>query len=150
MNFRSLIKKVSVASGLAYAGAIPFILAAFLMYWDLERIPVIGDVQKVIDVYGLIIVVFIAGSFWGIASPLTDKTRVYLMLISNIFTLIAFISYLWMNSIPFQLVLVVLFILLFLVDCWIYFIGLSSRNYVFLRMSVSTIVVTSLLVVFSS
>ena len=63
MFLLSAIKRFSIASVLTFAGSVPFVFAAIVMYWDLERLPLIGDVQKVIDVYGLVIVVFNAVSF---------------------------------------------------------------------------------------
>ena len=120
------------------------------MYWDLERLPIIGDVQKMIDVYGLIIVVFIAGSYWGLSLNLHDKIRTALMLISNCLTLIAFFTFFWLISIPFQLILILLFLVLLLIDYWLYFLNLNSKDYVILRLVVSIIVIPCLYVVYSS
>ncbi len=146
----SVIKKFSASSVLTFAGAVPFVLAAILMYLDLERLPLIGDVQKIIDVYGLVIVVFIAGSFWGISVNLAGKKRNALMIISNGLTLLAFFSYFWLKIIPFQLVLIFLLVVLLLVDYWLYFLEVNTKEYVTLRLVVSIIVVGSLSIVFSS
>ena len=146
----SAFKRFSTASVLTFAGAVPFVFAAILMYWDLERLPLIGDVQKVIDVYGLVIVVFIAGSFWGISVNLNGKKRNALMIISNCLTLLTFFSYFWLKIIPFQLVLIFLLVALLLVDYWLYFLEVNTKEYVTLRLLVSIIVVGSLFVVFSS
>ena len=146
----SAIKRFSAASVLTFAGAVPFVFAAILMYLDLERLPLIGDVQKVIDVYGLVIVVFIAGSFWGISVNLAGKKRNALMIISNALTLLAFFSYFWLKIIPFQLVLIFLLVALLLVDYWLYFLEVNAKEYVTLRLVVSIIVVGSLSIVFSS
>ena len=135
---------------MTFAGAVPFVFAAILMYWDLERLPLIGDVQKVIDVYGLVIVVFIAGSFWGISVNLTGKKRNALMMISNGLTLLTFFSYFWLKIIPFQLVLIFLLVALLLVDYWLYFLEVNTKEYFTLRLLISIIVVGSLFVVFSS
>ena len=146
----SAIKRFSIASILTLAGAVPFVFAAIFMYWDLERLPLIGDVQKVIDVYGLVIVVFIAGSFWGISVNLAGKKRNALMVISNALTLLAFFSYFWLKIIPFQLVLIFLLVALLFVDYWLYFLEVNTKEYVALRLVVSIIVVGSLSIVFSS
>ena len=144
------IKKLSTSAILTCAGSLPFVLAAIFMYWDLERLPLIGDVQKVIDIYGLVIVVFIAGSFWGISLNLVEKKRTALMLISNILTLFAFFSYVWLKIIPFQLILIILLLAMLLVEYWLYFLELNTKEYVILRLIVSIIVVGSLIIVFSS
>ena len=120
------------------------------MYWDLERLPLIGDVQKVTDVYGLVIVVFIAGSFWGFSVNLSEKKRSILLVISNGLTLLTFFSYFWLKNIPFQLVLIFLLVVLLLVDYWLYFLEVNTKEYVTLRLVVSIIVVGSLSIVFSS
>ena len=146
----SAIKRFSIASILTLAGAVPFVFAAIFMYWDLERLPLIGDVQKVIDVYGLVIVVFIAGSFWGISVNLSENKRTTLMILSNALTLIAFFSYFWLQIIPFQLVLIVLLVALLLVDYWLFFLEVNTKEYVTLRLVVSIIVIGSLFIVFSS
>ena len=150
MFLLSAIKRFSIASVLTFAGSVPFAFAAIVMYWDLERLPLIGDVQKVIDVYGLVIVVFIAGSFWGISVNLAGKKRNALMVISNAITLLAFFSYFWLKIIPFQLVLIFLLVALLVVDYWLYFLEVNTKEYVALRLVVSIIVVGSLSIVFSS
>ena len=150
MFLLSAIKRFSIASVLTFAGSVPFVFAAIVMYWDLERLPLIGDVQKVIDVYGLVIVVFIAGSFWGISVNLAGKKRNALMVISNGLTLLAFFSYFWLKIIPFQLVLIFLLVALLVVDYWLYFLEVNTKEYVALRLVVSIIVVGSLSIVFSS
>ena len=150
MFLLSAIKRFSIASVLTFAGSVPFVFAAIVMYWDLERLPLIGDVQKVIDVYGLVIVVFIAGSFWGISVNLAGKKRNALMVISNGLTLFAFFSYFWLKIIPFQLVLIFLLVALLVVDYWLYFLEVNTKEYVALRLVVSIIVVGSLSIVFSS
>ena len=150
MNDDKKKKKIKLTSTLTYAGAIPFVLAAFCMYWDFERLPIIGDVQKIIDLYGLVIVVFIAGSHWGVSVNLFEKQRIFLMIISNLFTLIALVSYIWLISIPFQLSLIIILLMLLVIDYWLYFKGINSQNYVLTRLIVSIIVIISLSFVYSS
>ena len=150
MFLLSAIKRFSIASVLTFAGSVPFVFAAIVMYWDLERLPLIGDVQKVIDVYGLVIGAFIAGAFWGISVNLAGKKRNALMVISNGRTLLALFSYFWLKIIPFQLVLIFLLVALLVVDYWLYFLEVNTKEYVALRLVVSIIVVGSLSIVFSS
>jgi len=150
MNDDAERNKIKLTSTLTYAGAIPFVLAAFCMYWDFERLPIIGDVQKIIDLYGLVIVVFIAGSHWGVSVNLFEKQRIFLMIISNLFTLIALVSYIWLISIPFQLSLIIILLMLLVIDYWLYFKGINSQNYVLTRLIVSIIVIISLSFVYSS
>ena len=143
-------RKIELASILTYAGAIPFILAAFCMYWDFEKLPIIGDVQKIIDLYSLVIVVFIAGSHWGLSFNLFEKQRRYLMIISNLLTLAVLASYIWLISIPFQLSVIAILLMLLLIDYWLYFKEINSQDYVLMRLIVSIIVIVSLSFVYSS
>ena len=143
-------RKIEFASILTYAGAIPFVLAALCMYWDLERLPFIGDVQKIIHLYGLVIVVFIAGSHWGLSVNLLDKQRMFLLSISNFLTLAIFVSYIWLNSMPFELSLIAILLMLLMVDYWLFFKKINSQEYVLMRLIVSIIVIISLSFVYSS
>ena len=70
-------KKLKLVSVLTYAGSLPFIIAAILMYWDLERFSLFGDVEKIINSYGLIIVVFIAGSIGACLSNYLETIRYF-------------------------------------------------------------------------
>jgi hypothetical protein len=143
-------RKIELASILTYAGTIPFILAAFCMYWDFEKLPIIGDVQKIIDLYSLVIVVFIAGSHWGLSFNLFEKQRRYLMIMSNLLTLTVLASYIWLISIPFQLSVIAILLMLLLIDYWLYFKEINSQDYVLMRLIVSIIVIVSLSFVYSS
>ncbi len=52
-------------SYLAGAGVIPFVLCAILLSSDVQQLPLLGSVPKIISVYGLVIVCFLAGAHWG-------------------------------------------------------------------------------------
>ena len=143
-------RKIELASILTYAGAIPFVLAALCMYWDFEKLPIIGDVQKIIHLYGLVIVVFIAGSHWGLSVNLLDKQRMFLLSISNFLTLAIFVSYIWLNSMPFELSLIAILLMLLMIDYWLFFKKVNSQDYVLMRLIVSIIVIISLSFVYSS
>ena len=143
-------RKIELTSILTYSGAIPFVLAALCMYWAFERLPFIGDVQKIIHLYGLVIVVFIAGSHWGLSVNLLDKQRVFLLSISNFLTLAIFVSYIWLNSMPFELSLIAILLMLLMIDYWLFFKKINSQDYVLMRLIVSIIVIISLSFVYSS
>ena len=72
---------------LGYLGLIPFILTiAFAAYIDeLLNIPAV----KVFIFYSAIILSFIAGTLWR---KLNDKTSIKLQILSNIFSLLAFLT----------------------------------------------------------
>ena len=143
-------KKLKLVSVLTYAGSLPFIIASILMYWDLERFSLFGDVEKIINLYGLIIVVFIAGSHWGLSFQLSRNHQIFLKILSNFLTLLIFTAYVWFTNIPFQIWLILTLFILLGLDYWLYFKGINSQEYVLMRLIVSIIVIISLYVVFSS
>ncbi len=143
-------KKLKLVSVLTYAGSLPFIIAAILMYWDLERFSLFGDVEKIINSYGLIIVVFIAGSHWGLSFQLSRNHQIFLKILSNFLTLLIFAAYVWLTNIPFQIWLILTLFILLGLDYWLYFKGINSQEYVLMRLIVSIIVIISLYGVFSS
>ena len=120
------------------------------MYWDLERFSLFGDVEKIINSYGLIIVVFIAGSHWGLSFQLSRNHQIFLKILSNFLTLLIFAAYVWFTNIPFQIWLILTLFILLGLDYWLYFKGINSQEYVLMRLIVSIIVIISLYVVFSS
>ena len=50
---------------LTYAGAIPFIFFAVCLVSDIQELPFLGSVKKILSVYGLVISSFLAGAHWG-------------------------------------------------------------------------------------
>ena len=94
--------------------------------------------------------VFIAGSHWGLSVNLLDKQRIFLLSISNFLTLAIFVSYIWLNSMPFELSLIAILLMLLMVDYWLFFKKINSQEYVLMRLIVSIIVIISLSFVYSS
>ena len=54
-----------IFSVLTILGVVPFIGCAALLLCNIYALPVIGNVAATINVYGLLIASFIAGSHWG-------------------------------------------------------------------------------------
>ena len=70
---------------LGYLGTLPFLLAVMLLSMSIYHLPMIGSVQRMVSVYGLVILVFMAGAHWGQAIVLKDKAVRHLPFISNAF-----------------------------------------------------------------
>lgn len=131
---------------LAYAGTLPFIAASLLLALDVQAIPVLGDVGKILSSYALAIISFVAGSHWGKVLSLGNRFAQAVLLISNCIVVIAWLGFL---SLPLQ-PLIILFIVAFLglagIDKILLRNGLINRDYFQTRLVVSAIVVIALAV----
>ena len=120
---------------LGYLGLIPFILTiAFAAYIDeLLNIPAV----KVFIFYSAIILSFIAGTLWR---KLNDKASIKLQILSNIFSLLAFLTLFLPNYIA-LVILAKVYLLALL--CEYHFDHSEPKNhpYLHLRMHLTALVV---------
>ena len=63
---------------LIYAGMIPYFISSFLFIMNLESLPVLGDLEKALSIYNLIIISFLSGSHWGQSLKLEKRWSFYL------------------------------------------------------------------------
>jgi Protein of unknown function (DUF3429) len=129
---------------LPIAGVLPFVGGALLM---LLGVPTVFSVpvQTLVLSYALLIVSFMAGVHWG-QYVSGVRTRVDLLLSSNVVALAAWFGFLLLPKLYFCLLLVVLFIALNSIDGHLHQQGVIDRNYRQLRNYVTTAVCVSLLV----
>jgi Protein of unknown function (DUF3429) len=131
---------------LAFAGALPFVASALLLWAGHTSLPVLGPVSNIAASYGLLILAFMAGVQWGqrlggIETPLN------LFLISNAIALAAWFSYLLLPPRLFFASLAVLFAVVLMVDKRLAAEGYLSADYIRTRTVVSALVVMSLAVI---
>ena len=50
---------------LTYAGAIPFVFCAVCLSLDIQDLPLLGSIERILGIYGLVISSFLAGARWG-------------------------------------------------------------------------------------
>ena len=50
---------------LTYAGTLPFIACTLCLVMNIRTVPILGSVDHILTVYGIIIATFLAGSHWG-------------------------------------------------------------------------------------
>lgn len=132
------------APALTLAGAIPFALPALLYLFGISQLPLLGALQPVVGSYGLVILSFMAGVHWG---QVIHKPRWHLLLIiSNVITLSGWFAFLTGSTTLLWCVLVLGFVALLLVDRRLLAAGMITPAYWRLRMVVTIIVVTALLI----
>lgn len=134
-------------SYLTYAGTLPFILCTLLLSLDILELPLLGSVDNIMSVYGLVISTFLAGAHWGQHLRI-DKTpwQRALAISSNFIAILLWLSFLSLEPKIFMLILVPLFTALLLIDSRLYQSTLISQHYFSTRLIATAIVIISLLI----
>lgn len=133
---------------LTFAGAIPFVICAFLMTVGVTAIPILGATAYVLSVYGLVIASFMAGAHWGNhLSVADDNTWAFkLPVFSNIIALGLWFGFLGLSAIGFIWLLILGFVSLLVIDYGLYHAQIISHEYFKVRKYVTWIVVFALMV----
>ncbi|MFK8027355.1 MAG: DUF3429 domain-containing protein [Gammaproteobacteria bacterium] len=134
---------------LAYLGTIPFILSAVLVLQDNEGLMSTSNLTHVLNSYALIIVVFMAGVHWGCYLSDEKSHSISLLLISNVITLIAWFAFLLTPFIITLLIYCLAFVVLLFIDSKLLSLDVISKEYFKLRLTITSIVIMSLLLVVS-
>jgi hypothetical protein len=133
----------AITRPLAFAGALPFVASALLLWSGHSMLPLVGSVQGLVASYGLLILAFMAGVHWG-QRLAGVETQVNLFLLSNATALGGWFAYLLLSPRLYFASLAVLFAILLLVDRHLGAKGILSEDYVRTRSVVSALVVMSL------
>jgi hypothetical protein len=136
----------AITRPLAFAGALPFVASALLLWAGHSFVPVLGSVANIAASYGLLILAFMAGVQWGQRLSRVE-TSLNLFLISNVTALAGWFAYLLLSSRLFFASLAVLFALVLLIDRRLAAEGHVSVDYIRTRTAVSALVVMSLAVI---
>jgi hypothetical protein len=135
---------------LAFAGTIPFIFCTLLLITGVQSLPLLGKVDHILSVYGLVISAFMAGSHWGQHLNLNNKWKFYLPVFSNLAAVALWTGYIVFNPQQFLIALVMSFVVLLLIDNKLFKAGIITMQYFRTRCLVTSIVVASLLVAWAS
>lgn len=134
-------------SMLTMAGATPFVACALLPLAGIESVPPIGDLDRLVAVYGLAIVSFLTGIHWATQIYEQQSSPFNLLLASNavfLFTWFAFVA----GSLEFALGAQLISLLVLLgIDRWLYTSGVISRHYLGVRTAATSLAALSLLVI---
>ena len=131
---------------LTIAGAIPFWFCAICLMLDIQTVPVLGDVQNILMVYGLVISSFLAGSHWGQHLHIDGRWKILLPLSSNVIAVLLWFAYV---VLAFKAMLVgfgVSFVILLLIDKMLHQEKIIDSDYYRIRIIVTVLVVASLIV----
>jgi ATP/ADP translocase len=136
----------AITRPLAFAGALPFVASALLLWAGHSSVPVLGSVATIAASYGLLILAFMAGVLWG--QRLSGiETQLNLFVVSNAIALAGWFAYLLLKPQLFFASLALLFAVLLLIDRRLGAEGHLSFEYVRTRSVVSSLVVLSLAVI---
>lgn len=136
----------AISRPLAFAGALPFVVFALLLWSGHTTVPVLGSVVPIAASYGLLILSFMAGVHWG--QQLSGvETSLNLFLTSNAVALAAWFSYLLLPPRLYFTSFAVLFAVLLLIDRRMAAEEHISNGYLRTRTTVSALVVLSLAVI---
>ena len=132
---------------LTYAGSIPFVLCSVFLINNIQKLPLLGSVEKILSVYGLVISSFLAGAHWGqhlyINKGVWNK---FLPILSTALAVLLWLSFLVLDFKMLMVMFVLVFIILFIVDYRLFKIDFITHNYLQTRFFVTTIVVVSLII----
>jgi len=129
---------------LTFAGSLPFIIGAVCIFTEVNTLPLVGDVQHALSIYGLVIACFMAGAHWGQHLSLEGSWAMALPVCSNIAALVLWLSYLVLDFKQFLLALIAVFVCLLLIDVGLHRAKTITSNYHRVRVIVTTIVCVSL------
>lgn len=129
-----------------YAGALPFIACAMMLYSGIDTLGGIGSVSNISAVLALIIVSFIAGVHLGTYIFYHTQTPKQLLIISNVVAAISWLALLITETNIAIFVLIFAFIYLLIVDYLLKRELFISNNYFNTRLVVTLITTGSLLI----
>lgn len=114
---------------LIFAGSVPFIFGLICFVFGIESLPILGKTTDFFASYSLAIVSFLSGSLWGqhIANEFSRGT--FLQILSNVIVVIAWFAFLTLDFKPLLAVYGAVFLLLLIVDAWLYHLAFISTKY---------------------
>ena len=131
---------------LTYAGAIPFIFCAMCLSIDIRQLPLLGSVEKILSIYGIVISSFLAGVHWGQHLHIQGFWNRALPILSNIIAVLLWLGFLMLSFKMLMAMFVAAFIILLFIDQRLFQIDLITRHYFQTRCIVSAIVVFSIVI----
>ncbi|SNT70830.1 DUF3429 domain-containing protein [Psychrobacter sp. LV10R520-6] len=133
---------------LTFAGAIPFVVCAFLITVGVDAIPILGKTAHILSIYGLVIASFMAGAHWGNHLSLADDDTwaFKLPVFSNIIALGLWLGFLTLSTFGFIWLLIIGFVSLLVIDYGLHQAQIIRHDYFKVRQYVTAMVVISLII----
>lgn len=139
------MKKISLY--LTYAGAIPFIFCAVCLYLDIQDLPLLGPIERILGIYGLVISSFLAGIHWGQHLHINKSQWVrFLPIFSNVIVVLLWLGFLVLSFKMQMAMFIAAFVVLLIIDNRLFQLEIITRHYFQTRFFVSAIVITSLII----
>lgn len=129
---------------LTYAGTIPFIFCAIFLSADIQQLPLLGSVEKILSVYGLVISSFLAGAHWGQHLHIQGFWSRALPILSNIILILLWFGFLMGSFKMLMAMFVVTFFVLLVIDYRLFQINLITHHYFQARLLATVLVIISL------
>jgi hypothetical protein len=131
---------------LTYAGAIPFIICAVGLLLGIQELPWLGSMEKILSVYGLVIVTFLAGSHWGQHLHIQGVWGRVLPLLSNIIAVGLWLAFLVFSFKALLASLGAGLVILLIIDNRLFQDNLITRHYWQTRCLVTAVVIATLII----
>ena len=132
---------------LTYAGTLPFIFCATCLISGVDVIPILGDTEKVLSVYGLVIASFIAGAHWGQHIIVNDGLwSQSLAILSNAIAVLLWFGFLLLSFKILWSIFAAAFIVLLIIDYRLFQMDVITLHYFQTRILVSCIVINSFII----
>ena len=131
---------------LTYAGALPFIICAVCLAFDITSLPLLGATKQILSVYALIIATFIAGNHWGQHLYMKNKWQYYLPISSNVIVVPLWFAFLVLPFKPLLVIFILAFLFLLVIDQRLFQHNLITRSYFQMRCFATAIVVSALVI----
>ena len=132
---------------LTYAGAIPFVFCAVCLSLDIQALSLLGSIERILGIYGLVISSFLAGAHWGQHLHINKSQWVrFLPILSNFIAVLLWLGFLLLSFKMQMATFVTAFFILLIIDHRLFQMNFITRHYFHTRFFVSAIVITLLII----
>ena len=104
---------------LAYIGTLPLVIAAILAILKIDFVPFIGNINYLPLFYGLIIAAFMCGNYWGYQLSHSSNHAIALVIYCTVAVAILCLFALAISPFVAQVVLILTFISMIIVDAYL-------------------------------
>lgn len=139
----------TLRNALAFAGAIPFMASAVLLFTGHTSHPILGDVSFAITAYAIIIATFMSGAHWGQHLHLQSPWNTALSIISNIITVTLWFAFITQPTALVVLHVIVALVSQLVIDALLFKHRIIDQPYFLTRCIVTSIVCASLVCIWS-
>lgn len=138
------MKKPNLAVVLAGLGALPFLISSAMLTMGVYNLPLLGSTAEILRSYSLAIAVFMCGIHWGQYLQDTRARDMNLLMVSNVLTVICWISYVAASFRAYFVIVILIFLVLLWIDYRLHQDGRITSRYFRMRLAVTLVVCISL------